>query len=80
MSYEDRVSSCGYSDEVSLSRFPFVNHKFPGRTRMCYDNVMLPVGWIEREKVRCCYDERYSERVVELFTLRERERERDNII
>ena len=58
VSYEDRVSSCGYRDKVSLSRSPFVYHELPGRTRRCYDNVMLPSVWIGREKVRWCYDER----------------------
>ena len=57
---EDRVSSSDYRDEVSLSRPPS-SHEFPGRIRMCHDDYMLPFVWIEREKVRWCYVERYCE-------------------
>ena len=55
-------------DEVSLSRAP-VYHEFPGKARMCYDNVVLPFVWNDREKVKWCYDERYfmREREIELF-------------
>ena len=49
-------------------------HEFPERIRVGYDNVMLPFVWSDRDKVRWCHDERYCERVVELFTLKERER------
>ena len=48
-------------------------HEFPERIRMGYDNVMLPFVWSDRNKVRWCQDEWFCERVIELFTFRERE-------
>ena len=61
MFYEDRVSSSGYRDEVSLSRSsPFVYHEFLGRAKMCHDNVMLPFAWSDRDKMKWFY-ERYFE-------------------
>ena len=71
--YEDKVSSSSYvRDEVSLSRSP-VYHKFPGRARMCYDNVALPFVW--RERVKWGWVSDFDKmRDIELFMLRERER------
>ena len=62
MFYEDIVSSRGYRDEVSLSRSPFVYHEVLGRAKMCHDNIVLPFAWSDRDKMKCCYDEKYFER------------------
>ena len=56
-------------DERSTNNSP-VYYDFPGKARMCYNNVVLPFVWNEREKVRGGYiSELDNEREIELFKL-----------
>ena len=56
-------------------------HEFSGKARRCYVNVVLSFVWIDREQGKWgCVSDFERVREIELFTLRERERERGDVI
>ena len=49
--YEDKGSLLVYlGDKRSANISPFMYYGFPGKARMCCNNVVLPSGWNERVK------------------------------